>query len=386
MSKENDNILNGLEIIGPGSVEAQEDLLEITVDTPAEKPGGDLTPLDDGGLPPGITGPGSAPKPQTAPVEELIEVPDDKTKGGAPIDDNQSSSPFSVLANEYIDRGLLPKDNEEVAEAIKNIQDWDGFFDLYKRFAQEDSLADLNESQKEYLKALRSGVPVREYEQFQQATDYLNSLNDETLKQEQTVTNIANVFYAVKGIDDDERKALVALAKDKGVENTKKMVTFLKDYYKGEYDKAFSKYGDESKLKYDTSKANVENISSFIKEKPLFEGLKLTEVGKQKVIKIATEIVNPDSDKPFNAVAKLIAEDPIGMQAKLAYVYMQTDGFKNLAGFNRKAESDSTKALKALAQKQTPGSPFGSGTQQVTNNNGKRTAQIASALEKALNV
>lgn len=361
-----DNILDGLELItGPGA--AQEEI-EIPLDDQASAASGqsNASSLND----------------QNQNFENLIDLPEDHTKpGGAPIDDTQSSSPFSVLANEYIDRGLLPKDSEEFNEAIKNVKDWDSFFDVYKKFSQEDSLMDLNENQKEYLKALRNGVPVREYEQYQEASNYLNAITEQQLTDQKIVANIANVFYAVKGNDEDERKVLIQGALTKGPDNTKKMITFLKDYYKSQYDEAFRKYGDESKLNYDKQKVNVEKLTEFVKSKSLFEGVNLNDTTKQKVVELATKIVNPNENSPMNAVAKAIAEDPIAMQAKLAYVYLMTDGFKNLSGFSRKATSDSTKALQELINKPNLGSSFSSSEKIFS---GNRTDSIVKGLEQLL--
>lgn len=381
MAKE--NLLDGIELLtSTGSAGSLDDIDLSQLEDTKPPINGDDSPNDDGIDTVKDT------KIVSSNADDLIDLStikdDNKNPGVTSTDDNQSASPFSALANEYISRGLLPKDNEDLKKELENVENWDSFFDIYKRFSTEDALQDLNDAQKEYLKALRNGVPIKEYEQYQQAIDYLDKLTDDNFSNQAVVKNIANVYYTLKGIEDSERQILVEAASKKSPADVKNMAAALKDYYSNQYKETFDKYGNQTKLEYDTQKVNVEKFNQYITSNELFKGVKLTDDLKQKVIDAATKIVDSKSDRPMTAIAKAIADNPVETQAKIGYLYVMTNGFTDLSAFTRKGMDSATKALKEIVEKPVLNSTFSSNNPDVNRVTKQRTKQLVQGLEKAL--
>lgn len=309
-----------------------------------------------------------------------IEIPDVKTPPAKAEDDDdddldhtkditketeeeipgQSSSPFSSLATAFAARDLIPSDNKEMMTAFGEVKDMQGFLDLFEKHRIDTIDKNFNERQKAYIDALANGVPKKEFEEYQSVMDTLNGITDDVLtKNEKVRTAVAQDYYAAKGITDaDEVNALVSAALTKGESHIKGMRDELKKTYTNLYNQSVEKYKSEADAEYVQESDNLEKITTYIKEKELFPGLKLSDQLMDRVTKAATKIVNNDEKRPMTALMKEMKEKPIETNAKLAYIWEMTKGLTTLKGFNSKAMTEATRAVEQLSQSQLMGTTF----------------------------
>lgn len=312
-------------------------------------------------------------------VDFDLDTSKDKTPG------NQSSSPFSTLANEFITRGLLPKENAELLKELETVDDWENFFDVYEKYSEVSELKSMTDVQKDYIKALRTGVPTKKFEEYANSIIYLDNLKPEHIADAKIGANIANVYYLNKGITDaEERGVLVQNAVSKGAAHITTLKDALKTTFKSKYDTEVSEYEAKGNLELSTEKASIDKLKSFVTDKELFKGVKLTDKEKQKVIDTAVNIVNDDPEKPLTAITKAWKDSPIETNAKLAYIWVQTNGLTDLSGFTRKGMSAATQALKEITERPVMTSVFDNNNPDIARDAKLKSKNLASIVRNAL--
>ncbi|NDB58376.1 hypothetical protein EB001_08010, partial [bacterium] len=97
---------------------------------------------------------------------------DDKTPSE---DKSVPSTPLSSLVSTLVDEGVLPSLDEEELGEIKSASD---LIAIINKQVKSNEFADLTEDQKEYLTALRSGVPNEAYRQQKSIESQYNNIQE----------------------------------------------------------------------------------------------------------------------------------------------------------------------------------------------------------------
>jgi hypothetical protein len=245
------------------------------------------------------------------------------------------SSPLTSLTSALREEGVLSSLTEEEVAKIKSGGD---LIEVIKKQIEQNEYSDLSENQKEYLEAMRAGVPDAAYREAKYTADQFAKIEPEVLEGEDAVDFRRQVLvhdflskgfekeeadkYAARSIDlgEDVEDAKKALARIKVTEASKvsKLTEDAKAAQKANLDKQMQKI-NELKLKVQATKEVLPNV-------------KLNTATQDKVFELMTKTAGFDrNNNPVNAVVKSMIEDQDYL-VKLSYVHLLTDGFKDFKG------------------------------------------------------
>lgn len=217
-----------------------------------------------------------------------------------------------------------------------------------------DEVNGLTELQKDYLFALKAGIPTERFEENKRGEIAIDSLTDAQLEADEALRKeIITQAYISKGINADKAKKLaqthIDLAED--VEEAKSARDEIRETIKLQQ-KQELEY--QSKLREDQAKQYKEYEESL--KSAFFNTEKMGEifdVPKQLRDKMFDSISKPvaktEDGTLVNAITKYQMENPIEFQHKLAWFYTITEGFKKFDSFvTKKAASVAARQLESV--------------------------------------
>jgi hypothetical protein len=264
------------------------------------------------------------------------------------------NSLYSSLANVLYNEGVLPN----LDLKTKKVNDIDDLVEAIKTEIQANEFGGLNDRQKKYLEALKSGLPEEVFFDVEKVNYTLESMTDEVLENEENIqvrTGVIKEYFMLKGLDEDEAEKLtqqqVDLATD--VEFSKKARNYLGQYNEGRLTEELKLVQENKRLQeesFNKLKSTIETTNKVI------DGLPIDAKGKKEILEIITKpVVTLQDGTPLNQIMKLQAEDPIDFQYKLAYLIYQTKGFKDFSAFTtvKKAKTQAVREFEDILQKST---------------------------------
>lgn len=287
--------------------------------------------------------------------DEKLDVllPSDKSNKSSKDTDSNSStlSPkfFSSLVQALKEGGIL----EDVKD--EDIKSQEDFFSVIEESIKAREFADLDETQKEYLEALRAGIPHEDIAEYQRNIDSYNSITDEALTEESEDgsdlrrTIIMNNFIS-KGIAEAKAKKLTDKIFDSGedLDEAKEALTELVTAEKKQFEAVKQSRAQQKAAAAKAEKDAVDKLNKIVKEtKELIPGLQIPQTLKNNIVKGLTQPVGYTEDnRPLDIISKYLHDNPIEGRFKLAYLLSVTDGMKNMKVLeNKKAKSNAFKEL-----------------------------------------
>lgn len=282
-----------------------------------------------------------------------VLLPSNKSNKSSKNTDSNSStlSPkfFSSLVQALKEGGIL----EDVED--KDIKSQEDFLGVIDSAVKAREFADLDDTQKEYLEALRSGVPHEEIVEYQRNIDSYNSVTEEALTEESDDgsdlrrTIIMNNFIT-KGINEAKAKKLTDKIFDSGedIDEAKEALSELVTAEKKQFEAAKAARIKQKEAAAKAEKDAVDKLNKIVKDtKELIPGMQIPQTLKNNIIKGLTQPVGyTDDNRPLDIISKYLHENPIEGRFKLAYILSVTDGMKNMKVLeNKKAKSNAFKEL-----------------------------------------
>lgn len=282
-----------------------------------------------------------------------VLLPSDKSNKSSKDTDSNSStlSPkfFSSLVQALKEGGILEDIKDE------DIKSQEDFFSVIEESIKAREFADLDETQKEYLEALRAGIPHEDIVEYQRNIDSYNSITDEALTEESEDgsdlrrTIIMNNFIS-KGIAEAKAKKLTDKIFDSGedLDEAKEALTELVTAEKKQFEAVKQSRAQQKAAAAKAEKDAVDKLNKIVKEtKELIPGLQIPQTLKNNIVKGLTQPVGYTEDnRPLDIISKYLHDNPIEGRFKLAYILSVTDGMKNMKVLeNKKAKSNAFKEL-----------------------------------------
>lgn len=277
---------------------------------------------------------------------------DDKTPSE---DKSVPSTPLSSLVSTLVDEGVLPSLDEEELGEIKSAAD---LISVINKQIKSNEYADLTEDQKEYLTALRSGVPNETYKQQKNIEAQYDNIQESNIEAEDSLELrkiLIKQDFLIKGYDEatatkySERS--VNLGED--VEDAKGALKRLQEYQKNVTSNLI-KEAEESK-KEQERKANekLDNIKNKIKStEEILPSMKINTKSKDKVYELLTKPAGQDSNgNPVNAIVNSMINDQEYL-IKLAYLHHITEGMTKWDKVISSAKSAAVNKLDEQLKKQ----------------------------------
>jgi len=250
------------------------------------------------------------------------------------LDENEKIDSFDKLGN---------KIKEANSKAIKDALGFD--------------LSEVNgftQLQKDYLLALKAGIPAERFIENKQNELAIDSLTDQQLADDEALRKeIITRAYMAKGINEDKARKLaqthVDLAED--LEEAKSARNDLRDAIKldqqRELDYQTQLRADQVK-QYKEYEETLKN--AFFNTEKIGEIFDVPKQLRDKMFDVISKPVAKTEDGTLvNALTKYQMENPIDFQHKLAWFYSITDGFKKFDSFiTKKATSKAAQQLETL--------------------------------------
>lgn len=270
-------------------------------------------------------------------TERHREAPESEDDPGTP-----QKNLFATIAKALRDEGVFPDLSDDT---LKNIKDADT---LRKMFVDENSKL-LDERQKRIEKALNSGATPDEMQQYQNAInlsefldnrDTYSTLLKEGADGEELRKKMMYQDYVNRGFSHERAVRLVQKSLDDGndIEDAKEAFESCKEYYK----KIVDNFQQEMDDKQKRQKADEEKQFSNLKKRILdtdsfYDGVQVDRNIRQKAYDSITKPVFKDENGNFmNELQKYQRENPIEFMENVALLYALTDGFKNVEKLTRK--------------------------------------------------
>lgn len=274
----------------------------------------------------------------------------DADEDGKDTDDSGKSSTqpnaYSSFAKYLAEEGVLAsldleKDKIESADDLKRI--------IAEQIKQSE-FSDLTPEQKQYLEAIRTGLPAEQVAQQQSVLQQLKSVTPELLEENQELRKqLISADFQSKGMTLEKAEKLAQRSIDIGedLEDAKEALQSLTT-------------AEESKLQAEIEQKKIQQAEAIKKQeadlnkfkqllydtKEIIPGVQINTKVADAVIKQALEPIAKTQDGiPVNAVYKAKMDDPIGFEAKLNYLFFITKGFSD---FSKIATSQKSKASREL--------------------------------------
>jgi len=251
---------------------------------------------------------------------------DDKTPSE---DKSVPSTPLSSLVSTLVDEGVLPSLDEEELGEIKSASD---LIAIINKQVKSNEFADLTEDQKEYLTALRSGVPNEAYRQQKSIESQYNNIQEYNLESDDSLELrklLIKQDFIIKGYDEatatkySERS--VNLGED--VDDSKAALKRLQEYQKQATSNLLKEAEESKKAAEKAAEERLNTIKDKIKStEEILPSMKINTKSKDKVYDLLTKPAGQDSNgNPVNAIVNSMINDQEYL-IKLAYLHHITDG------------------------------------------------------------
>lgn len=278
-------------------------------------------------------------------------------EGTPPSNEGSSSSPdfFSSIATAFAEEGIFPDLSEEDIKNVKSAQD-------FRKLINDQIQAGLTEEQKRISSLMNEGMQPSAIQRYEQSIAYLNTLDDEIIKEgEEADTLRKRVIYQDlidKGFKPEKAARTVDRIFDEGTEidEAKDALQSIKENTQNAYKNeiALAKQAAEAEKADRARRAKkIEDLICDPKQQ-LFSDVEISkEVRKKAFDNISNPIYkDPDTGEYLTALQKAEKENGEEFIAKLGLLYTLTDGFKTIDKLvERKAKKEIKKGFAELERK-----------------------------------
>jgi len=321
-----------------------EDLNDITPD-----PVDPIEPVDPND--PGTTDPNDPPAdPNDPPVD-----PVDPSDPPNPDEDEEGQDikiVYSNIAKLLKEKELFTDDELD----LETITDSDKLVAALKGEIKRNEFADLSDTQKKYLEAVREGVPDDVFMAHQQAEEGFSSITEDMLSNNAELReNIIVSDLVSKGVSKVRADALYKSLEASGEDIAESLVslTNIKAAEQAEYQSKVDAVKAQRQAEVDDNKSRFDKLKDSVYDtKEIIKNYKITDSLRDKVYATMTKPVSTSKEgHPVNKFTNEREKDPVGFDTKLYYLFEMTKGFKDFSIFEKKAQSKAARELERVVSK-----------------------------------
>lgn len=274
---------------------------------------------------------------------------------GTQSSEGDSSNFFSSIARALVDEGVFPDiDND----TLSKVSDADGFKSLIEQTIQDR----FDERQKRVDEALNVGVAPNDIQRYETYINALDNLSQDTLSQESEQgenlrKNLIYQDYINRGFSKEraEKEVDRSLKNGTDIDDAKEALESNKDFYRSQYKELIEAAKQEAAAQEAQAKKEVESLRKSILEDSKFIGdVDLDKGTRQKIFDSIMKPVykDPETGEMLTAIQRYSKENKADFIKNLGYLWVMTDGFKNLGNIiNGQVKKGVKKGLRELEQK-----------------------------------
>lgn len=284
--------------------------------------------------------------------DENTDEPEDDA-----VSDDGGSSPsvFSSIASALKEDGIFPDADDEVIKKVSTAED---FAELFEQAIN----ARLDQRNKLIYDALTNGVEPNVIKQYEQTLQYLGSITDEMLGQEDEegenlrrnliYNDLVNRGYSQEKANRELEKSFKS---GSDIEDAKDALESLNQFYVDGYKKIQDDAKQKTAERKEQQKRNAEKFQKMVLQDDIKVGdTNLDKKTRQKVYESVTKPVykDPNTGEMLTAVQKFQREDPLEFSKQLGLWYVLTNGGKDISGLVKdQVRREKNKGIKDLERK-----------------------------------
>lgn len=292
-----------------------------------------------------------------------------------------SQDTFTSLASALKEAGAFSFLEEEELEEVK---DTASLLEAITKQAKKAELADLNEEQKEYLEALKAGVPTEVYSQRKALAEQYKTITEDSLTKNPSIQKeLIKRSFLIKGFDIDkaEKWAAKAMVSDTALDDALEAKEALVAYEEGKLAKEVEDNKAKAvKLEQDNANKLAELKSKINQTSEIIPGFSITTTIKDKIFNSMTTPVNSKSKDPQNEVMEKYASD-MEYKLKVHAFHTLTKGFTDFSKVVKTAKSKAVEELEDKLKSGQNGISFSNSNSNNSLEGGFTTKQIGEALK-----
>lgn len=262
-----------------------------------------------------------------------------------PKGDASSQKLYSSLASALAEEGIISSLDDPTK--IKSVDD---LFEVIKGEIKKNEFSDLTEDQKQYLEAIRSGVPVEDFKQVKSFEQQLEAITAEALSDSEELRKaIIMQDYMNQGIDQAKAEKLAQRSVDLNEDTTDALeaLASVKEFTKKGLDQKILAAKEQQKAAIKAQQDELLKVKKTVDDlKEIIPGFQINEKVKKEIYDQMTKTIGQTKDgKPLNALTKARMEDPVNFSIRMHYLFHLTNGFKD---FNKIIKTTKSKAVNEL--------------------------------------
>lgn len=288
-------------------------------------------------------------KPESVGSDEDIQEQEDTTPESSSTSQNNF---YSSIAKAFKEEGIFPDLDNESFSDIKSPED-------FRDLIEQQIKAGLDEKQKRIDEALSIGIEPSEINRYENTISYLDSINDEQLKQESSdgenlrkqliFQDFINRGYSKERAQKEVQKSLNA---GSDIEDALDALNSNKEFFKEQYDNIINKHKEQEEIEAQNRREQANRIKkSIMEDKNIFGDISIDRNVRQKIYdNIAKPVYkDPDTGDVYTAIQKYEMDNKEDFIKNLGIIFTLTDGFKNLDGLVKsKVRKEVKKGLREL--------------------------------------
>jgi len=261
---------------------------------------------------------------------------------------SENSSLLQSFVSTLKDEGLISLEDEENISSLEELKD------KFRETIINREFEDLTETQKNYVEALRNGIPEEEIKQNFSNIKALNNITEDKLSNEEN-EGLRKILimqdFIAKGISQSKAEKLANRSIELGddFDDAKEALISLKTIEEKKLEIANKKFEEEGKLKAKEEEKKLSQLKEKVLKKETFgPSIKINSTTKEKIFNNATKIIDYDKNgNGITALQKAAMEDPENFTIMQSFIYTITNGFKDWGKFKNVAKTNAIKTLDA---------------------------------------
>ena len=281
--------------------------------------------------------------------KENTEEKEDTTPKG---DGTSPKNFYSSIAKALKEEGIFPDLDDEGLSKVKDPEDFRDLID-------QQIKAGLDERQKRIDEALNAGVGPTEIKKYEDAINFLDSINEENIsdegdKGEKLRKDLIYQDFINRGYSKERATREVQKSFNAGtdIDDAKEALKSNIDFFRDKYDELVNDAKSEAEEEEKERKDQAEKLkSSILNDKDVFGDLSVDKSTRQKIYdNIAKPVYkDPETGEYFTAIQKYEMENRTDFLKNIGLLFTLTDGFKNLDGLVKgKVKKEVKKGLREL--------------------------------------
>jgi hypothetical protein len=309
--------------------------------------------------------------------KETSQTPATKSEGSSP----SSHDKFTSFASALTEAGVFSSLEEEELEEIKDV---DSLISAVEKQIKANEHVGLSEDQREYLEALKAGIPTEAYARAKSSADQYRKVTDTQIEDNQNLQyELIRRNFLIKGhsAQDSDKFARLSVQAGTGTEDAIQAKEVLVAHEESKIQDRIKEEQIVEAQRLEDEKKEILNLRSKVNEmSEILPGVRVTSPTKDRIFDSMTTPIKMEDGEPRNEVMDSYKNDQ-DYKIKLHALHVITKGFTDFSKFTRIKDSKAAERFSEIL-KSSDSTTGRSGSIGGISQGGQTLQDIADALDK----